>query len=209
MEADEGPESGRGGSGAPSEGTDSWKLYVYDLLSSVVIVALIGGLLFTASGVWPPMVAVESGSMNPEMERGDLVYVMETERFAGPDAEAGVVTAAAGEENGYERFAAPGDVIVFEPGGDSRTTPIIHRAMFWVEAGENWYDRADESAVNGDSCREIRNCPAPHAGFITKGDANRGYDQVTQGRTGPVKPEWVIGTAELYVPYLGQIRLGV
>jgi len=113
--------------------------------------------------------------------------------------------------NDYRKFGGTGDVVVYEPNGNARQTPIIHRAHFWVDAGENWYDRADQSIVDADSCDELRNCPAPHAGFITKGDnqaTNDYYDQA-RGISSPVKPEWVRGTAEYRIPYLGWVRLTV
>jgi len=200
-------------SGSPD--VPNWVIYVWDLVSSVAIVAVIGALLFTASGIWPPMVAVESPSMEPTLERGDLVFVMEADRFPGPNAhETGVVTAWGAEGTGYTKFGGPGDVIVFEPDGNEQDTPVIHRAMFWVEAGENWLDKADPRYLQGNSVCErgssgnrIPNCPAPHDGFITKGDANPSYDQVSGIANNPVKPKWVIGTAEMSVPYLGNIRL--
>jgi len=80
-----------------------------------------------------------------------------------------------------------------------------------VDDGENWYDRADPAVLDADSCDELRNCPAPHAGFITKGDneaTNDYYDQA-KGLSSPVKPEWVRGTAQYRVPYLGWVRLTV
>jgi len=174
-------------------------------------------LLFTASGIWPPMVAVESGSMEPVMQRGDLVFVMESERFPGPGAhESGVVTAQAGQDTGYEKFDGSGDVIVYKPDGSDYRTPVIHRAMFWVEEGENWVEKANPEYLPDNAVCEreavqnatnIASCPAPHAGFITKGDANAHYDQVNGIVRGPVKPAWVVGTAEHAVPYLGAIRL--
>ncbi|MCU4718881.1 S26 family signal peptidase [Halapricum hydrolyticum] len=202
----------------PEESGSNWVMYLYDLLSSVGIVVLIGVLLFTASGVWPPMVAIESGSMEPVMERGDLVFVMEADRFPGPGAhESGVVTERTGQTTGYEKFGKYGDVIVFKPDGSDHRTPVIHRAMFWVEAGENWVDKAnpdylpEDAVCEGDGATpggtDVRACPAPHSGFITKGDDNDAYDQVKGIADGPVKPEWVIGTAEYSLPYLGNIRL--
>jgi len=196
-----------------SDGGDRWRhvlQYAFDIASSVLIVVLIGALLFATSGVWPPLVAIESASMEPHIDTGDLVFVMDEQRFPGPGAtgDSGIVPARAGEETGYRMFEGYGDVVIYEPDGNGEATPIIHRAMFWVENGENWYDRADPAAIgNADSCEELANCPAPHAGFITKGDNNQRYDQVGSQFSGPVKPEWVIGTAEYGVPGLGQVRL--
>jgi signal peptidase len=85
--------------------------------------------------------------------------------------------------------------------------------MFYVNESENWYDKAvevDPEAVgSAGSCAAMENCPAPNAGFITKGDnerTNRRYDQVS-GLSDPVEPAWVVGTAEFRIPWLGNIRL--
>jgi len=196
------------------EGDDlGWRIFVYDVVSSVLAVLVVGAYLYAVSGVWPPMVAVESRSMAPNMQVNDLVFVMEADRFPGPGAQGdtGVVTAHTGREVGFSTFGGPGDVIVYQRDGNPRQVPIIHRAMFWVDEGENWYDEANPDYITADECGEtpsegLRNCPAPHAGFITKGDNNGRYDQVTS-LSRPVKPGWVVGTAEVRVPGLGWIRL--
>lgn len=187
-----------------SNSNDEFVLFTRDVVISILAVVMLGGYIFMVSGVWPPMVAIESGSMQPNMEENDLVFLMETERFQ-PDAaheKTGVVTKETGDAVGYETYGDGGDVIVFAPQGLDQQTPVIHRAMFWVEAGENWCDRAEEEYLsNSERCEE-----APHAGFITKGDYNNQYDQ-SNNQFEPVKPEWVIGTAELRVPRLGWFRL--
>jgi signal peptidase len=202
------PDDGDGG--AEASPTLRVGLYLRDIGTSLGAVVLVGAFLFAVSGVWPPLVAIESGSMEPNIDTGDMVFIMDAERFPGEDARHGVVTAAAGTETGYRTFQRPGDVIVFEPNGNEQRTPVIHRAMLWVETGENWYDRANREYVgNADSCDELRNCPAPHAGFITKGDneaTNSRYDQVS-GASTVVRPEWVIGTGSLRIPRLGYVRV--
>ena len=186
-------------------------VFVREMLSSAAIVLVIGLLLFTISGIWPPMVAIESGSMEPQMQKGDLVFIMDKGRLVPDAAQAGtgVVTYQAGQEAGYESFNDYGDVIIYEPGGREYQTPIIHRAMFWVEEGDNWYDEAEKRHISADSCEELTNCPAPNSGFITKGDNNQFYDQSdSMGPiSDPVKPSWVRGTAEVRVPWLGWVRL--
>ncbi|SIR93285.1 S24/S26 family peptidase [Natronorubrum thiooxidans] len=182
-----------------------------DVASSVAIVAVIGLLLFGVSGIWPPLVAVESGSMEPNMQRGDLIFVVDDDRFAGDDpvAGTGVVTLEDGEANGHEKFGEAGDVIVFRPNGDPGETPVIHRAHFWVEEDENWVDtKANEEIIGDATCADVQTCPANHDGFITKGDANSGYDQYRGGaRTDVVRTEWVTGKAMFRVPWLGHVRL--
>ncbi|WP_435177551.1 S26 family signal peptidase [Halorussus sp. AFM4] len=187
-------------------------VFVREMLSSAAIVVVIGALLFAISGVWPPMVAIESGSMEPHMQKGDLVFIMEEGRLApaAAHADTGVVTYQAGKEAGYRKFGSYGDVIVYQPDGRESRTPIIHRARFWVNEGENWYDEANKQYISADSCEELVNCPAPNAGFITKGDANSFYDQVSWGSgalSDPVRPSWIRGTAEIRIPWLGWVRL--
>jgi signal peptidase len=188
---------------------DGLLLVVRETALSVGTVVAIGVLLFAISGVWPPMVAVESGSMEPHMHKGDLVFITDSERFV-PDAahgETGVVTRAAGREVGYWKFGAHGSVIVYDEPGD-RGPPVIHRVQFWVEEGETWSGRGDPNYRKGSDCEEMPNCPAPNAGFVTKGDSNGAYDQVN-GISKPVKPGWIVGVARVRIPYLGWIRLGV
>ncbi len=220
---DDGVEAGRGDAEATDSDTgdgnergffqrfrhdmDGPFMWIREMLSSVAIVLLIGLILFGVSGVWPPMVAVESGSMEPNMEVGDLVFVTEPGRFA-PDAadnDIGVVTYEAGQEAEYRSFNEYGSVVIFQPPG-RQASPIIHRAMFHVEEGENWYDRADERYHGASDCEELRHCPAPRDGFITLGDDNREYDQAN-GLAEPVAEEWITGVARLRVPYLGYVRL--
>jgi signal peptidase len=224
MSADDGPRppdryagddgDGRGEAAGPlrrvATATDGPLLIVRETALSVGAVAVVGLLLFAISGVWPPMVAVESGSMEPHMHKGDLVFITDAGRFA-PDVghgSTGVVPREAAREVGYWKFGSHGSVIVYdnpnEPG-----PPVIHRAQFWVEEGENWYDRADPAYIAASDCGEMPNCPAPNAGFVTKGDANGEYDQVNGVSDEPIKPAWIVGVARVRVPYLGWVRLGV
>lgn len=179
-----------------------------EAIGGVLLVVGLGLLLVVVSGVTPPMVAVESGSMEPHLSAGDLVVVVDEQRFASEHAVegTGVVTyQMAKRRGGYTNFGMPGDVIVFEANGQADST-TLHRSHLWVEKGENWYARADPAYVDGRSCEVIPNCPAPHAGFITKGDAGDRYDQVN-GVSEPVRPSWIRGRGELRVPFLGHVRL--
>lgn len=200
--------------GAPGDGESKehseMVLFTRDIAVSILAVVLIGGYIFMISGVWPPMVAIESGSMEPNMNVNDLVLVMDTDRFQPDTAhgETGVVPADDGANSSYEQYGDSGDVIVFNPQGNEEEIPIIHRAIFWVEEDENWYDRADQELIgNANNCDDLVGCPAPHAGFITKGDNNPTYDQTGNGQLDPVKSDWVVGTAEFRVPRVGWLRL--
>lgn len=185
-------------------------MFIREVLTSVAAVAAIGLVLFAISGVWPPMVAVESGSMQPNMHKGDLVFITAPNRFA-PDAghgETGVVTYREGKQTDYRSFGSYGSVIVYDTPGQNGP-PIIHRARFFVHEGENWYDRANKNYLppGVDNCAELEYCPATRSGFITKGDNNGRYDQASNIAP-PVQPAWVTGIARIRIPYLGWIRLG-
>lgn len=186
-------------------------LLLREVLISVGVVLLFGLLLFGLSGVWPPMVAVESESMEPNISQYDLILVTDPGRFTPEEADqTGVVTAESTAESEYESFNRAGSVVVYENPG-SFGPPIIHRAHFFVEEGENWYDRANPDYVSADGCDELNTCPAPHAGYITKGDnarSNSQYDQAN-GIAPVVKPTWITGVARLRLPYLGYIRLAL
>lgn len=194
---------------------DGTVVYVRDIATSVGLVLFIALVLFGISGVWPPLVAVESGSMEPNMERGDMIFVVAEDRFVGDGAidGTGIVTAEVGAETDHSTFGNPGDVIIFRPGGSETKTPVIHRAQFWVEEDENWVEKyADAELTNGQSCAQLQTCPAEYDGFVTHGDANPHYDQLS-GNSGAdtdvVKPEWVEGKAAQRIPWLGHIRLTV
>lgn len=195
--------------------TDDWTVTVgRDIATCLAIVVVISLLLFGISGVWPAFVAVESGSMEPNIAQGDLVFIADDDRFVGDGAAAGtsVVTFQSGQATDHEKFANPGDVIVFMPNGDPSQTPTIHRAHFWVEDGENWIEtEANSEFTNGATCNEIVSCPAPHDGFITKGDANAGYDQLPRSgaETTVVSADWVTGKAMARVPWIGGLTLAV
>ncbi|MFB6284387.1 MAG: S26 family signal peptidase [Halobacteria archaeon] len=176
---------------------DSWLVIVQDIVISLLIVIGIGLVLYAVSGLWPPMVAIETGSMEPHMNPGDLVFVSSPNNFVPDDANTtdGIVTYQQGKKTGYKRFGNYGDVIVYHPNGNPQRQSIIHRARKYVEEGEKY-------KVTNDTLK------APHAGFVTKGDNNHLYDQQqTDELSAVVKPEWIRGKAIYAIPYLGKIRL--
>lgn len=175
---------------------DPTAVFLFDVTVSIMIVVGIGLVLFGVSGIWPPLVAIESGSMEPNIHTGDLVFVVEVGNFVPSDVDHrhGVVTHEMGESQGYEKFGDYGEPIVFKPDGSDQRTPIIHRAMYYVEEGETWEGTDGEVHT------------AERTGFVTKGDANDKFDQ-EQGLSGVVAPEWVEGKAMYRIPRVGSIRL--
>ena len=113
-----------------------------DLLWVVGVVGGIAILLFLICGTWPAVVTIESGSMIPNMNIGDLVVVVQKDRFGE------LQTWDDGKVSGYKKFNDYGDVIIYRPNGItdmwasigllplSKQHPIIHRVMTWTDAGE-------------------------------------------------------------------------
>jgi signal peptidase len=101
---------------------------IKDISFSVLMLCVIALSLYGIAGTWPPMVVVESGSMAPNIQRGDIVFVQGTSRT-------NITTYRHGVAMSYTSFDDYGDVIIFRPNGDSNRTPIIHRAMHLVEDG--------------------------------------------------------------------------
>lgn len=108
-------------------GDDKFLIRLFkDIVSSVLIVGAIVLLLYGIAGTWPAMVAVESGSMEPNIHVGDIVFV---------SARTEITTYQQGGGVGYTTFNDYGDVIIFRPNGDYTEKPIIHRAMYLTEEG--------------------------------------------------------------------------
>ncbi len=113
--------------------SDDIKLYFREALLAIGLVFLLLGSMWLATGMFPPMVVVESGSMkhNDEgslgaIDPGDLILVMNTDRI-------NIITfaEASNEDNenyGHKKHGMYGDVIIYQKNGGS-DTPVIHRAL--------------------------------------------------------------------------------
>ncbi len=148
--------------------------FVKDIIFVVVVVGVISLVSQIAVGLWTPMVAVESGSMVPNLNIGDIIVVQGASRTD-------VITWDDAEKTGYKAFNNPGDVILYRPYGkeslnlvdqakallglgipQDKATPIIHRALSYVEKGTPMWSGGPD---------------APFSGYITKGDHNDVIDQ--------------------------------
>ncbi len=112
-----------------------------DIFIAFIVVAVIMMSLWAYCGIWPPMVVVESGSMQRYDNRsvlgvidtGDMVFVKTVD---GPED---IKTYVDGEAAGYSKYGNYGDVIIYRPNGlvsdsdGAKVTPIIHRAVVWLE----------------------------------------------------------------------------
>jgi signal peptidase len=168
-------------------GENFWAGLFRDALFVITVIIVFALVSRIALGLWTPMVAVESGSMIPNIKIGDIILIESPDRST-------VITFMDGKQSGYTSFDEYGDVILYRPFGRDEVTPIIHRAMYYVEEGEPIW--------NGGP-------PAPHAGYITKGDNNPSYDQKgIISYLQPIKKEWVIGVARFArVPLMGCVSL--
>ena len=225
-----------------------------ELGSALLVVSAVFMLTWAYTGNWPPMVVIESGSMEhddnplyPEpgfthigaIDTGDLVLV----KSAGRDD---IVTYLAGKQQGYERYGDYGDVIIYyknglrgvcsagasldeaecnrQDGEWTPATPVIHRAMAWVEVRDNgsyYLPEVDMEFANGKLVLAEIGLPpgAPlteitQSGYITKGDSvgNRHPDQLTHRdllgqQVQPVQPGDIVGMARGELPWFGLIKL--
>ena len=149
--------------------------FISDILYVIVVIGAISLLSQLVLGLWTPMVAVESGSMVPNLNIGDIVVVQGASRTE-------VIPWEEAKAEGYSAFSNPGDVILYRPYGKERqglidqgkallgipyppekATPIIHRALYYVNQSQPMWEGGP---------------PAPFSGYITKGDHNDRIDQM-------------------------------
>jgi len=164
---------------------------IRDILWVVVVVGVIAAGLYLFSGTWPAVVAVESESMVPNMNVGDLIFVVEEDRFGDLQTWKDGVLTGYGKFNGMPDLQGRtvyGDVIIYKPNGDESVHPIIHRAVELYEGNTS-------------------------SGYITKGDNNQIADQLSGisgiGHIMPVKKEWIVGKALFSVPFIGYAPLHI
>lgn len=175
----------------------------------VVIAALLAGCASIGDSSDAPDLRVASESMEPTFAVGDGLHLQPVEARGDVDTRA---------EGGPAHFGALGDVIAFHPQGISTRTPIIHRAMAWVDViGESSFtiawDPAKPCPEGGTATESGTSCAfgadgmrAPElgfptayrpsaSGFLTKGDnpeTNARADQAS-GLSAPVSVEWILG----------------
>lgn len=172
------------------ESDNIWVGLLRDFLIVLAVAVILSSISYIALGRWSPMVAVESKSMVPHLKVGDIIFIESIDRTE-------ITTKNMAEKTGYISFDYYGDVILYRRYGNQDGTPVIHRAMYYVE-------KDDPLWAGGP--------PAPYAGYITKGDNNQTnavYDQ--QGSISylqPIKKEWVIGVARFRpIPLIGCVSL--
>lgn len=155
--------------------------WLRDLLVLAAVFAVLLGGLYAYTGTWPPAVIVESGSMmhkecsadlappacddhvkygrswlslgETTIDPGDLVLVKDVD---------GIDDVMTLVEGGTTHYGKPGDVIVYYPGNNRDRTPIIHRAVAYVQvtgsgdAAQYWVRWSDEGDCVGGATKVAR-----------------------------------------------------
>lgn len=149
----------------------SWQGYLikYAIIWFAILIIFIGSI-FIYTGNWPSMVVVESNSMQHSddeaflgvMDTGDMVLVKSIED------EDDVVSYMKGKRIGHETYGEYGDVVIYRKNGYTDTTPVIHRAIIWLEYNET---------SNSFDIPELKNHDAGEdEGWYVVGGENRWYD---------------------------------
>jgi len=122
---------------------------IHDILVAIIIVLIIIIAIYGYTRTWPPVVVVESGSMqHPKLlnndvyessedydsklgviDTGDIVMVKRV------NSEDDIITWAEGKEKGYKTYGEYGDVIIYDKNGKGGT-PVIHRAIVYIRVNE-------------------------------------------------------------------------
>jgi signal peptidase len=111
----------------------------FEPLVALAIVALLLVSLYAYAQNWPPAYVVESDSMQHGstdqvglINTGDLVIA---ERI-NPSQ---VVPFVVGAQTGYRTYGEYGDVILYHPNGLTSVSPVIHRAIVYIEVVNGTY----------------------------------------------------------------------
>jgi signal peptidase len=134
-----------------TEETPRWRKearsFLFDIMAAFIVLLLLVGGLYTYTNNWPPLVVVQSGSMQHSddtsfvgvIDTGDLVFVKKVEE------QKDIVPYYDGVEKDHRRYDSYGDVIIFRPNGDEDRTAIIHRAVLYIEFNSTDLDWENES----------------------------------------------------------------
>lgn len=111
-------------------------LFARDAGIAILCVVCILLAMFAYTGLWPPLVVVESNSMMHSQDNtsyigvidtGDLVLVKKVDEVSD------VRTYVDGIASGHRTYGDYGDVLIYERYGRDDYTPIIHRAIIYLE----------------------------------------------------------------------------
>jgi signal peptidase len=175
------PKGNASSSARSGEGAFAW---VRDIAFAALAVALVIGAVFAYSGTWPPMVVIESGSMMHASDRsmlgvidtGDLTLVKRV------GSRADITTYFEGQRRGYETYGSFGDVLIYSKNGHSEITPIIHRALAYVELNRTGVNFTHASTSEVNSSWDFPDLPAPQYGVNVSADLGVTHKVVQLGQ---------------------------
>lgn len=190
-----------------------------------------------SSGVNPPFTVVESESMQHSkqseigiIDTGDMILVKSPSKID-------IITFIDGYNTGYETFGDYGSVIVYNRNVGN---PVIHRAILWLSPNDSgWSAPALEKyphelweCTSGDDCDsmsgtltirfpsgyrpvdkieiDLDNLDDRVAGYITMGDNNSTYDQISYSSISPnrlITPEKIKSVAWKEIPWIGAVKM--
>src|SRR3989339_600595 len=215
-------------------------LFLRDAGIALVFVASILLAMYAYTGLWPPLVVVESDSMMHSEDNVSYVGVIDTGDLVlvkSVDSDSDVQTYMDGYASGHRTYGDYGDVIIYNVNGNELGTPIIHRAIIYLEANADGNSFRSESLRYIDDDKWSTSDPSDTwdhltsvlriyevgfqsetvtidtsrlvvaSGFITKGDHNDNTDQSLPRRSTPVKVTWIVGKARGEIPWFGLLKL--
>ncbi len=111
------------------------KSFLFDIIAAFIVLLLLVGGIYNYTDNWPPIVVVQSGSMQHSddtsfvgvIDTGDLVFVKNV------DAENEIIPYFEGIDEDHRTYDSFGDVIIFRPNGNEDRTAIIHRAVIYLK----------------------------------------------------------------------------
>ena len=215
-------------------------LLLRDVGVAAALVALILLAMFAYTGQWPPLVVIESNSMMHGddnlshvgiIDTGDLVLVQKIDDVGD------IVTYAEGCSKGYKTYGDYGDVIIYNPNGNTDVTPIIHRAMIYLEVNSDGISYRSESLRDLPGVKWSVSDPSDSWDHLTSSLTinNVGYSGtpvtidigalglplkdgfITKGDHNPsidqpyrsrnIELDWVVGKARGEIPWFGLLKL--
>ena len=231
-------------SGSDGEGTrkklSPALLFLRDAGIALVFVASILLAMYAYTGLWPPLVVVESESMMHSEDNVSYVGVIDTGDLVlvkSVDSASDIETYMEGYTSGHRTYGDYGDVIVYLVNGNELATPIIHRAIVYLEANDDGNSFSCEALRDADDGKWDTTDPddtwdhltstlriydvgfqsetvsidtsrlVVADGYITKGDHNDNTDQSLSSRNTPVKVSWIVGKARGEIPWFGLLKL--
>ncbi len=135
----------------------------FEPLVALAVLALLLVSLYAYTSNWPPVYVVESNSM--QHGAGDRLGVLNAGDIvlAEKIPNGSIVTYVQGIKNGFQTYGERGDVLIYDPNGTGGATPIIHRAILFLQ----W--NPHNSTYNASQLSGLACGSAPNAVYAASG----------------------------------------